>query len=144
MNTQHREIFNALKRIPQLHKEFINLEKSITGTDEKKRTLSKENYDLLILNFDDKNSRGTGLKRRLVQSGEMLYSAKPDFVLSLTSKTKAERYIGLLAKDAVSDRMKNQLELFNLLEMKKKFTNINDFLNEDNIKELNKYLKGKI
>ena len=143
MNTQHKEILSLFEQIPSIYKKYIKLEKSITGTAEKKRTLSKEDYELEILNFDARDAKGIGLKRKITAIGSRLNAARPDFSLSITSKSKAQRYLSVIGKNKISDRMMQQFELFDLVEMKKNFTGINDFLNEEKIKELNKFLKGK-
>ena len=142
MSTQHKEIIDALEKIPSLYKDYIKLEKSIDGTAERKQMLSKEAYDLEILDFDERSTKGTGLKNKIIAIGSRLDAAMPDFNLSIADKAKAEKYLSVIGKNAVSDRVVQQLKLFELLEMKKNFTGINDFLNEEKIKELNKFLKG--
>ena len=140
---QHREIITALQKIPSLIKEFDKLDKSITGTDAKKKTLSKENYQLVILNFDDKDARGTGLKAKILRIGHELASAKPDFNLSYQNINALHNYVKVVGKNAASERVTKQLELSELLEVQKEFQSINDFLDDAKVKALNTYLKGK-
>lgn len=119
MSTQHKEILGALEKIPTIYKEYIKLEKSIGGTAERKRILSKEAYSLEILDFDSRNSRGTGLKRKIFAIGTRLDAARPDFNLSITNKSKVQKYLSIIGKNEASARMVQQLELFDLIEMKK-------------------------
>jgi len=143
MKQEHNEIIAALKQIPSLKKEFDKLEKSIAGTDAKKKTLSKEDYQALILNFDeDAGLKGTGLKARILRAGHELSATQPDFNLSY-SKDALHRYMKVIGDDAMSQRITKQLELSELMEVKKQFQSINDFLDDVKIKALNTYLKGK-
>ncbi|PHS58819.1 MAG: hypothetical protein COB17_02410 [Sulfurimonas sp.] len=144
MSTQHNEIIAAFRKIPSLIKEFINLDKSIAGTDAKKKALSKEDYQLVILKFDeDVGLRGTGLKAKILRIGHELSNAQPDFCLSYPNIKALNNYVSVVGKDAVSERITKQLELSELMEVKKQFQSINDFLDDAKIKALNTYLKGK-
>ena len=144
MSTQHKEIITALQKIPSLIKEFNKLDKSIAGTDEKKKALSKEDYQSLILKFDaDAGARGTGLEAKMLRLGNELASAKPDFHLSYQNINALHNYVKVIGKDAASERVIKQLELSELLEVQKEFQSINDFLNDAKVKALNTYLKGK-
>ncbi|MEN4045811.1 hypothetical protein [Sulfurimonas sp. NWX367] len=141
--SEHKEIIAALKKIPSLIKEFHKLDKSIAGTDEKRKALSKEDYQLVLLNFDAKDARGTGLKAKILRTGHELSSAKPDFNLSCQNINALHNYVKVIGKDAMSERVSKQLELSELLEVQKEFQSINDFLDDAKIKALNTYLKGK-
>lgn len=143
MNTYHKEIYKALEKIPNLYKDYIKLESSINGTEMKKK-LSIDDYQVAILNFDDRESKGAGLKRKILTVGKLLHNAKPDFKPSYQDKKQLQTYIQTVGEKHISERMKLQVELLELLEVKKQFTTISDFLDEMKVKELNKYLKGKI
>lgn len=143
MNTYHKEIYKALKKIPSLCKDYIKLESSIDGTEMKKK-LSIDDYQVAILNFDDRESKGVGLKRKILTVGRLLNNAKPDFKPSYQDEKQLQTYIQTVGEKHISERMKLQVELLELLEVKKQFTTISDFLDEMKVKELNKYLKGKI
>ncbi len=137
---EHKEIINALKKIPPLLKEYAQLEKSITGADTIKKKLSKEDYQYAILNFDHKNHKGIKLKNRIFTIAKQLESSRPDFSLSISNYEQIKKYLDVVKEP--SDRIKKQLLLYELLQIKKQFKTYNDFLDDKKVKELNKYLKG--
>ena len=140
---KHEEILQSLKRIPDFIKKFNELENSIAGAKAKKKELSKEKYQALLLKFDaDEGMRGTRLQSKMIQAGYELQAAQPDFNLSY-SKDALQRHLKTVGVGAVSERIKKQLELSELMEVKKQFQSINDFLDDAKIKALNTYLKGK-
>jgi hypothetical protein len=140
---KHQEILVQLKKIPALYKEFTVLENEITGAKTEKKTMSKEAYYEKFLKFV-KAEKGNDLKSRIERTGTQLYNARPDFTTAYQSKEELERYIKAVGRIGVSTRIKEQLELLELLEIKRQFQNINDFLDETKIKALNTYLKGRV
>ena len=142
MNIQHhKEIISQLEKIPEFRKEYIKLENSISDKEGLKNKLSKEMYQTKLLNFELNNRTGAGLKNRMMIIGNQLNSAKPDFTPSHNSVESLERYVSSVGRIGVSERIKKQIELMKLLEMQKLFASIHDFLDEEKIKTLNKYLK---
>lgn len=143
MNTEHREILEALKIIPEIFKDYSRIESSMSNSSERKR-LSVEEYQLKIINFDSMNNSGLGLRGRIFSAGGKLDRAKPDFVLSCQDKERLQEYIKTIGAQNVSERIKKQFELLELIEMKNQFKTTFDILDETKVKELTKYLKGKI
>lgn len=137
----HKEIISLLEKIPALHKEYINLENSTKDTQGLKSKLSKESYQLKLLNFDAAEPRGAKIKERIMLVGNQLSNAKPDFLPSHESIANLDRYVSMIVKDAVSERIKNQIELLKLLEMQKLFVSLHDFLDIEKVTTLTKYLK---
>ena len=139
---KHQEILVVLKQIPGLYKEFTALEKEVQGTKEEKKKMSRDVYYEKFLKFV-KAEKGNDLLNRLQVIGTRLYNSRPDFTTAYQSKEELERYIKAVGRIGVSERIKQQLELLELLEVKRQFQNINDLLDETKVKALDKYLKGR-
>lgn len=143
MNTEHREILEALKIIPEIFKDYSALESS-KGDSSARKKLSVEEYQLKIIDFDSRNHRGLGLRGRIFSAGKKLDDAKPDFTLSYQDKERLHEYIKTVGEKNVSERIKKQFELLELIGMQNQFKTTFDILDETKVKELTKYLKGKI
>jgi len=140
---QHREIITTLQKIPSMIKEFDKLEKSIANTDTRKKQISKENYQLEILNFEATNAPDNALIRKITATGNHLELSKPDFKPAYHSLNEVQRVINVIGLDKAPSRIKQQLELMELLEVKSLFQTATDFLDDTKVKILEKYLKGK-
>lgn len=138
---KHQEILVQLKKIPALYKEFAALENEITGAKAEKKRTTKEAYYEKLLKTTEANR--SDLRSRIERTGNQLYNAKPDFTTAYQSKEELERYIKAVGRIGVSERIKEQLELLELLEVKRQFQNTNDILDETKVKALSTYLKGR-
>ena len=143
MNTNHKELIAALERIPKLYKEFCNYEKNLQRAKEEKKKLSLDAYNTKILNFEATEKESKHLKQRLYTIGTSLDAAQPDFKLSYESKAMLQKYISAVGRIGVSQRIKAQLDLLELLEMKETFKTMGDLLDGAKVEALKKYLKGR-
>ena len=142
MNANHKELISALERVPKIYKDFYNYEKNLQGAKEEKKKLSLDVYTTKVLNFEATEKESKNLKQRLYTIGTSLDAAQPDFKLSYESKAMLERYIGAVGR-GVSERIKAQLDLLELLEMKEAFKTMGDLLDGAKVKALETYLKGR-
>jgi len=141
---QHQELVRVLKKIPNLYLEFVLIEKSFKRSSDLKRKLSKEAYQSHIIQHDSKLKHGRKLLQRIRYISNELEISKPDFRSSFHHGTEVlYSYVNTIGYEKLSPRMKKQLELTQLLEIKHQFQNIHDFFDEDKINKLKKFLKGK-
>jgi len=143
MNTKHKELISALERVPKLYKDFYNYEKNLQGAKEEKKKLSLDVYITKVLNFEAKEKDSKNLKQRLYTIGNSLDATQPDFELSYKNKALLERYVSAVGRVGTSSRIKAQLDLLELLEVKATFKTMGDLLDDAKVKALEKYLKGR-
>jgi len=143
MNVHHKEIILLLEKIPKVYKDYTDFEKNLSGNDEMKKKLSQDAYVTSILNYEARLKTTKDIKRRLFTIGFSLEAAQPDFNLNCTSKEMMQNYINAVGRVGVSERTKLQMDLLELLELKRSFSTLGSLLDGSKVKALESYLKGR-
>ncbi|WP_456451627.1 hypothetical protein [Hydrogenimonas sp.] len=134
----HNEILEPLKDVPKLFDRIKQAEKKLAGYVE----LSKASEAHRVANIID-YARYVGdekLATEIRQTMARLNYGRPDFKPMTAPRINIEQAIAAMG-DATTERMRHQLQLKRLLELRSEFKKIESFYNGDIIKRTNKILK---
>lgn len=140
---QHLEIISVLKKIQNLPLEFSQLERSIKGLSEWKKNFTEKEYQMKVLQFEAAHKRSGSLLEKITRISLELQRAQPDFTAAFTSSIMLQRIEELFGEKGLTERMKKQLELVQILEIKNEFKSTHDFIDTKQMVKVQKLFKGE-